>query len=567
MRGVQRSLPAWWLLGVPFGALMPQADAAELLLADNSQVLQTWQQATGAAQAPEIGKNAVGETVVTFQGGVLWDKYVNDVSQPSGLPGGTTMTPSRAGSFYKLQAQGDLRGTSPEGDVSYAQMALTNSDDRAAQSSPLLLNTLQFGRVGPGYQMAFGDVAPSFSTLGTSTSLRGALLQRQFSDRVVGAVTVGTLAESWAALANQDYRRQLLRDAYGAKLDYQVGPSGGVYLTTQGYSDRGGSLPNGVSAMLPASSHAHTLGFNYLRDSLSVQGEFGASRWQEEGRSAYSDNATILDAAWRMNDLGLRAGYHKLGAYYTSLAAAGGAGIQETYVGGDWRATDWAALNADLRHSRNEAALGTANGQRTDSLSTGANINFGSRLPGVGLSLQYATSDASLDAGGHSRNDNYGSTLYYAGGPWNAGLGYGYSKMRNDVAADSNGHTDSWSFNLGRSLADEAGSWNAGAQFAASFGKQELNSGKDSRDRTLVLSLYGQRAEWGSLTASVVDGLTTETTGGTNLHTRAYQFDASHPFGKKNFLKVYWRSTNSFSGDPGLGYRDRTIGLQAILMI
>jgi hypothetical protein len=567
MQEVRRSRPAWWLLGVPLGALPVPAAAAELLLADNSQVLQTWQEATGAAQPPEIGKNADGETVVTFQGGVLWDKYVNDVSEPSGLPGNTTMTPSRSGSFYKLQAQGDLRGTSPEGDITYAQVAMTSSDDRAAQGSPLLVNTFQFGRVGPGYQLAFGDVSPNFSSLGTSTSLRGALLQRQFSDHVVGALTVGTLAESWAALSNKIYRTQLLRDAYGAKLDYQMGESGGLYLTTQGYSDRDGSLPNGVSAMLPASSHAHTLGFNYLRDNLSVQGEFGASRWQEEGRQAYSDNATILDATWGLSDFGLRAGYHKLGAYYTSLAAAGGAGIEETYVGGDWRAADWASFNADLRRSRNDAAAGSTNGQRTDSLTTGANINFGDRLPGLGLSLQYATSNASLDVGGHTKNDNYGGTLYYAGGAWNGGLGYGYSKMRNDASADSNGHTSSWSVNLGRSFAGEAGSWSAGSQFAASVGKQELDSGKSSRDRTLVFSVYGQSTDWGSLTASVIDGLMTETTGGADLRTRSYQFDASHPFGKKNTVKAYWRSTSSFSGDPGLGYRERTVGLQVILMI
>jgi hypothetical protein len=233
--------PPFALLPIAFLLATPAA-AEKILLADNREVLSNWQQSAGTPQTAELVKQDDGSTRIEWKGGITLDKYNNRAT------GGTLLNPALNGSFYKAQVQGDLSATAPDGNVTYLQVSGTHSDDRALQRYPLLLQSAQMGWAGDGYQVALGDVAPDFSTLGTSLGIRGVLAQKQFGQSVVSA-SVGTLTPTWNSLADTAKRTQFLRNVAAAKIDMLVGSATRAFVSFQGYADDPATLDSGVSAL------------------------------------------------------------------------------------------------------------------------------------------------------------------------------------------------------------------------------------------------------------------------------------------------------------------------------
>jgi hypothetical protein len=557
-----------WLLAL--AASCSTAAAADLsnpfILADNSEVLQTWQEKAAGGQAPDLVRQADGGTTIEWHGGVTLDKYVNSSS------GGNLLTPTRSGNYYKAVVQSDLRGTSAEGDLSYMQLSITNTDDRSVLSShPTQINSLLIGRAGKDYQVTLGDVVASYSQLGTNVGLRGVGGLKMFGQSMLSA-SAGVLAQSWESLANTVQRTQFLRNVYAAKAETQLNDAWRGYVTTQGYSDDKGSLGQGVSLLAPASARATTAGFAYQQGELGVQGEAGVSRWQEEGRQEHKDSALIVDANWRVQSVGLRAGHHKIGRYYSSLSGMAAPGIKETYVAGDWSAAPWVTLTADARHSVNEGALNTVNAQKTDALMVGALINFGADWPGWGLMLNHSQSKGkSGNKSASSKNEGNGVSLFYYGEAWSGSLGYTEQKVSSDAAPGANAKTTGWFGTVGRNWSDGSGvaggGWTVSTNLTASLQEQHLNAGGSTRSTVLGLGISAQRAGWGSLNASLSDGTTTQTTGGADLHLRNYQVDAVYPFKGQNSLRFYIRNNQNGGGGVTTNYSDRTVGLQLVVYL
>lgn len=544
--------------------------AGRILLADNSQVLQGWQQAQGGA-APQLVEQAGGGTTIQWQGGISLDVYRND---SSGGSGSSTTTPLRDGNFYKLQAQGDLRETDPAGAVSYLQFSASHTDDRGVISHAPggQLNSLQMGRAGEGYLVALGDVAANFSSLGTNIGLRGIMGQRLIGQTLLSA-TAGIQSESWEALADVIDRTTYLRRVYAAKVETPLAEGGKLYATVQGYDDDAGSLSSGGTTLAPATSRSVTAGFAYQAGRFNVQGEAGASRWQEDGQGKKNDRAVIVDAGWTFESASLRAGYHDIGKHYASLSAQGGNGIREAYLNGNWAAANWLNLNADLRHSENDLAAtppptipptpATANAAENDALAVTAAITFGPEHPAWSLLLSHTLSDGENGDGSGNRNQGYGATVSYGGQNWNSSLAYNLTEVENGGAAASNGETGAWVWSLGRSWIGEA--WSLGLNFAASLQEQELDTGNGPRTTTWQLGLTGQYTGWGSLTASYLHG-DTEQSGSGTLEQRGWQLEASHPFKGQNAVKFYYRD-NQVTGStatPSADYNEQTVGLQLV---
>lgn len=554
-------------------AQAPSARGANILLADNSQVLQAWQQ--GGGQAPELVQEADGGTTIQWTGGVSLDVYRNDVT------GGNQSTPLHDGEFYKLTAQGDVRAAQTSGDMRFLQFSVSHTDDRAALSHApgSQINMLHMGSTGTGYHLALGDVTAGFSTLGANVGLRGLLVQKQFGQSVLSA-TAGALTESWEALGRTVDRTRYLRNVYGGKLETPMWDNGRVYLTLQGYEDADGGMASNAQSLALASGRSATAGFAYQRELFSLTGEAGMSRWSEEGRAGEDDRAFIVDASWAFQNAGLRAGHHDIGEYYASLAAQGGNGVKETYLNGNWMARDWLNLSADLRHSENALAgltvqgvppaNPTSNATETDAVNLSAAITFGPDYPGWNVLLNHTRSNGKNGNGDANENRNYGTTLAYAGQVWNGSVSYLHGRVENATAPASDADTDTVQVNLGRNWTDtaapEAPAWTFGVNLGLTLQDQSLDAGGGPETSTWQISLTGQHLAWGTLTASYVDSTTSGQPGGGDIAQRSWQLDAVHPLKGQNSVKLYLRNTERSGTTAGADYEEDVLGVQLVLV-
>jgi len=557
-------------LAAVFSAGSGVAAAGQVVLADNSQVLQRWQQSSGSSTAPQLVEQSDGGTTIQWQGGVTFDAYNNSST------GTNLTTPMKGGDFYKVVAQGDLRSTDKSGAVSYLQFSASHTNDQSviSHASGGQINTLQMGRVGEGYLLALGDVSASYSSLGANTSLRGLSVQRLVGTAMLSA-TAGVVSESWESLANVVDRTTYLRQVLAAKVESPMTESTKVYATVQGYEDDKGSLPSGVSALAPASGRSATMGFAYQEGAFGLQGEAGASRWQEEGQDSKNGLAIIVDATWSLDKGSLRAGYHNIGKYYSSLSSQGGNGVKEAYVNGNWTAADWLNLNADVRHSENDLAATppqttpptppTVNAAKTNAVALTELVTFGPDHPAWNLILSQSLSAGKNGDGSTNKNQNLGATVAYAGQSWNGSFGFNQAKIKNDGATSTNGHTNVWTLALGRMWMSET--WNMGLNFTGNVQDQKLDTGPGPRTISGQIGLSSQRTGWGTLTASYLRGITKQS-GTSSLKQRGWQVDASHPFKDNNAVKLYYRdqSVSGSSATPSADYGERTVGMQLVYM-
>lgn len=543
-------------------------------LADNATVLAQFSQASGAP-APQLSPAEEGATKLEWHGGATLDLYSRSAS------GGATLTPYSGGHFHRVGLQSDLRSTAREGDVSWMQFALTQSDD---PSVVLLgnsqINTLSAGRAGQGYRLAFGDVAVNHSSLGANMPLRGMLAQRYFGQTLVSA-SAGVIAESWEALADQGRRRMFLKNAYALKAETPLGESTRGHVTVQGYREDGDSVSPAALALVPTTGHSTTAGLNWSEGRFFLQAEGGLSRFGEKGLSGHRDRAFIADGGWQGDKLGLRLGHHDLGRYYASLSGLAGAGIRETYANASWQATAWMSLTGDVRRSENRMAAPpvppppptipptpvtpyTPFVGKTDAASLRAQLVFAD-VPGLGLGLNVGESHGRSSAGGSNRNAHQGANLSYVRPAWNAALGYQNSKLSSSIAGGADGRTGTWSAVYGRNWSDATevapASWMINATVTGSFQRQHLESGATSTMDTYNLIVSGERSGLGRLSAIVGTGRGHDATGG-DLRQHWYQLDAGRALGERGGIRLYVRGMRSFQDRAAIAYRDKTAGVQ-----
>jgi hypothetical protein len=538
------------------------ATAETTRLADNTEVLTDWQQRAGGGQRAELVAQDDGGTHIEWKGGITLDQYNNRAS------GGTLLNPALNGNFYKLQLQGDLRGISSGGNLSYFQFSALQSNDRAIQRDPMLLQSAQVGWAGEGYQVALGDVAPDFSPLGTSLGLRGVLAQKQIGQSLI-SVSAGTLVPSWNSLVEPTQRTEYLRNVAAAKFDLPLGSATRAFASLQSYADDPASLDSGLSALAPASGRTGTVGFSHQQGQLTVTGEAGLSQWSETGQAGQRDNAYMLDLNYAGQGYSLRGGHHKLGVYYTSLSAQAAPGIVETYLNGNWQAKSWLTLQGDLRRSKNSVGGGTlVNAINTDSASFSESLTFGDGRPGLSLLLNQSLSVGKNANASTNRNSGYGAALNYTQPVWNTALGYTLRAVENQASPSTSGQIDTWTWLLGRAFSDNLNdpTWRADLQLTLGLQNQTLDSGSSTRTLQYGFGVAASQLGWGTLNASVTLGTVKPTGGGADLRNYDYQLEATHPFKNGNNFKVYLRESRLFSGDPSLSNSTRTFGAQLALV-
>lgn len=535
-------------------------------LAPNDQVIQSWQQSNMGGSSPALKREEDGSTRLEWKIGGTLDVYTNNVQSA----GGFVNSPLGTGTFFRNSFSSDLRAVRRDNVVDYFQLGMTQSEDRSVLSQGRYqVNNMQLGRAGEGYMVALGDIAPNFSSLSSSLGARGLYGQRRFDDVTVYGFT-GIVAESWETLDNHVPRNQYLKDVHGVKLEKAFGPALSAYVTSQAFSEREPSGKLAQPLFMPrGKSQSMSGGFQYQQDQFTITGETAGSQFEDGGNADRSGGAGILDASWRGESVGLRAGYHDITNGFTSLSLAAQAGVREAYTGVDWTAASWLTLSTDLRRSRS-TTLPTVWVESThidtDSAALRATINFGADHPGWALGLQQAVANSVNSAGQAARNRDFSSTLNYSTPAWNAGVGFGRGKVVSEVYPAGDSLNDNWSFNIGRTFSDaqtdRPQTWSFSTSFSATAQTQRLIAGGQTANTNYTVSLTGQRAGWGTFSFILMDGATTQPMGGPNLRLRGLQFEAVYPLQGQSSVKFYVRNTHRNIDDPVLSSREDIAGVQ-----
>jgi hypothetical protein len=603
-------------------ALSPLCAAAQVVaptnvdLADpaNQQVLRSWQQQTGqgipfgiALIDPATGKPVANAAATEFHGQLELGGYTNRVSVPSG---NAALGSTRSGGFGKIVFQGDVRSTSAEQDITYAQGTFTSTDDRGVQPRyASQINNLQVGRSGPGYQIALGDVAANFSGLSTNQGLRGALLAKD-----IGALTAtayaGVVADSWEALSSRDTRdgqparTRNLRDVAGLKADYKITQQGAdqlsAYATLQHYRDQSGTastlpptvpLPLGtvIAPLTTLQGTIASLGGKYMQGNLQLSAELASSRSEDQNATttstndSASDNAFVIDALYKLGSVSLRAGHHDLGANFASLAQTNARGVRETYAGAEWQISPQLLWGIDARTANTRApTLGALTGltgtvpaseSTLDSLSNRVSYSL-QDTPGLAFSLSDTRSQGRDALGNDNRIDTTQLGVSFANPAWSANLslGIGHARSAANSAFDSNSHN--WQIFVGRNWASapnasagnsaSSDSWTLGLQ--GTLGQQTqklLSQGTRSQGSNIGLNLQAVHTQLGTFSAGWQLQTTTQPLlGAPHLTSRSVQLDWSRDFGAHWNAKAYARDSRRNQGDALLEYNERTVGVQ-----
>ncbi len=547
----------------------PSQEAADQAARANAQVLQSWQQQTGQAASVDPQGN------IEFHGGLTVDAYSNGVKSPSGNP---ALTPLRENDFGKLIFQGDVRSQTPQQDVTYLQGVLTATNDRSVISRYAnQINSFQTGRAGAGYQLAFGDVVANYSTLSSNLGLRGLLAAKQFGAFTVTGVA-GTVAESWEALLNRPAndgltpRTRYLRDVMGVKAEYAFSQQLAAFATLQSYSDRLGSatLPMGTPAL---EGVVLSTGLKYTQDSLQLSTEIASANTEDKNTLAdRRGNAFVVDGTYRFTQagVGLRFGYHDLGARFASLAQSVAPGIQEWYAGADWAITPQLTWGLDLRDATTRmmaTAFSPASENELQTISNRLSYSVQS-ITGLMLSLS-DTRNKGKDALGHANSNdttqlgvNYGSQLWSGG----LSLGIGHSRSPANPLGDSD--SNQWQLNLGRNWSDASlekqASWTVSLQ--GSLGQQiqkQITVGTQSKNTTYGLNLTASSTALGQLLLGMQRQQTLQPTpGAPRLATTSVNLDWTKAFTQQWQLKGYAKINLRNRGDIALQVDERIIGVQ-----
>ena len=475
------------------------------------------------------------------------------------------------GTFGKSVLNSDLRRISQSGEVSHFQFGLTNSNDRSVLSMyPRQINNLQIGHAGPGFLVAFGDVAPSYSSLSSMLGVRGGSGQYQLGKLTVNGYS-GVVAESWEALEGEVLRNQFLRNVNGAKLEYAVDQTLKVYATGQSGVDKTGSISNPLVAVYskPSYVRSHSAGFQYANPDWQLGGETAESHFEQESAASRAGRASLIDGTWRKGKVSMRAGYHEIDPKFVSLSAMVAAGITESYLGGDWTADDWITLSGDLRNTEN-ATLASSTSASTitqiDSSAIRANINFGQKYPGWGLTLQSTDSVTNMQ-GSLSRLRQDALNLSYASQFGNLNFGYSLGMSSSKASPSSDANTDNWNLGIGRNFSNAVGtsppSWTLGVNLNAALQQQHpLAGGVGSRNASFALAFSGQRVGWGQFSLSIGNSMLSANSQTAALKQRELQFEASHPFSPTSAVKMYIRNSQRNVGNPTIGAIEHVAGIQ-----
>jgi hypothetical protein len=534
----------------------------------NDSALDTWSDATGA-DAPTLITTEHGTTQLVWTGAASLDLYARDAT------GGELLTPFASGAFYALGVQGDWRGEPQEGERSWAQITTTLSNDPALLPGTAQLASFQAGHATRDWRLTVGDVSVLHSNLGTSTSLRGWNM-RQRSEAGSLSVAAGVISPSWESLADPAQRTQPLRNAVAFRVGKPLTANAVAFGTLQAFDD---SSPVGsdvavsdAAVPLPASGHSATLGLNLRRGRFTLQTEVGASRLKEQDATYEPGAAMLIDAAWHLPAILLRAGHRDFSSDFATLSTTALPGLRETYGNAAWSITPTTTVSLDLRDmlDRNAGeippppgdplAIPTTQPARTRAVTLQA-TTAPARLPGASLTLAASRSLGVNPDGGRNNLHSMSASAAYTRAQWNATLGYQLSRAETGPMPATNSTLHGVSAALAREHANLLPGWHLSTLLRTQLQQQDIEGGAGSRLAGIELRLQLRNEPWGSvaLTGSLAHG---RDSSGAKLQQHALRIDAERPLDKRAALRVYAAHNDNFPDMPQIAYSETVAGAQ-----
>jgi hypothetical protein len=543
----------------------------------NQAALQLWAQSVGA-EPPAVVKQPDGTTRLTWQLQTTTDAYGNNVNT-AGNP--TVNSPLQTGDRHKTALAFGLKAEG-EGGATFMQSAVLASNDRAVLSKyNNQVTTFQVGRQTGTYQALAGDVAANYSPLSSNLGLRGVMGQVKI-DRLSFAAHMGTVAESWEAIANRDplnnlpARPSFLRDVFGVKLDYEAIPGLRFFATTQGFNDRPGSVStaNGIApAIKAAETTSSTVGAIWQLGDLQLTAETGTSKFGLQDENKRDGDGTVLAATLRKGAWQWRAGYNDISPTFVSLAAAAAPGVNEGYVGFDWQTTPTITLGLELRTGSNRTAeteITPSTKSPFDAVGVRAAINLNDVMQGLSAQMQDMRSRNETPFGQTRKQGttNLGVNLSRQG--WNTMMGFSRTDVKDAANPAGDSVTNALQLGAARQWMGNpnmgGAAWSASLAANVNVQRQRISlSGQETESRNLGLNFVWQHPEWGTVNLGAQGGSMSQPMGGPDLKQYAYQADATYPLTKTAALKAYWRRTERNSGSESLKTVERLGGANFVL--
>ena len=533
-------------------------------------------QSQSSPQQSGRAATALGQpaTLSAIPAGALWNAVVVVDGYHGTASGGFINTPYERGTHHSVSAQFDWSAPAVGGST-FATGAWTQSDDRASlEQRNTLIRSIQGGALGERYSLVVGDIQPVYSVLGTASGLRGLMGQRVL-DTVVVSAAVGTVAPSWETLTHAAPRTQYLRDAAAFKLESWFTPTLSGFVTIQGYADRKSSFDDPTGDAATGRVQTGTAGFNF-RDTASgslrrLTGEFARSRFTPDRGNISTGNGVVLDGQLQWVAGGLRAGYHKVDANYTSLSVQAPAGVEDAYLGGDWRPFSWGSMSADLRHSKDAFstyvnAMPVIAVRTTDAYIVSANASLASWLRGVGVQAQRYAATLRTPALSEARQSNDSIGLTFNTLPWTAALTYNRLHNADRFAPQGDATTTNWNAHastlFGASPGSGAGGVSGNVNISICLSRQAPATAPENLSRMAAVGVSLQNSDRWSLNASFSQTQTEQAQTGLRFTQRNAFADVARQFTPTLSAKLYARLDRSDANSLPLAHKAAQIGIQ-----
>ncbi len=566
----------------------------------DQQVLQQFAQAT-ALPAPQITQSADGNTQLTWNTTLDLSAYRNTQS------GGATLNPNAGGGFYKFQFGTDYKLVT-EGDVTrWAQVQLTQSDDRSVQRFSFFTNKVLLGYSQPGVTVNVGDLALSHSQLSANLPIRGASAQKFLGPLVITGAG-GVFAEDWRSAFDRRVRTAYPRESYAMKIGSSPTAFDStapflkgleIYGTVQRFRDLATTQEQSqllTTAAAGARGVSATVGASFKRDTVSLGAEFARSRFERSDIGQDRDQAFVSEFSWQGDPLALRFGHQNIGADFATLATLS-PGTRETFGNAVWKALPTLSITFDARQSRYTPSARTAliappepNKPPPDPFAppnptpavvklTGATESKSGSLTGnwtptepTGLNVTTTVGRATtrqVDSGDHTRNDNASTTVNYSRDGWNATVNLTAQRNESIGAAPSTAKTDGTTLTLGKTFNDDSSQRSINTMLSymkqwqvngATAVQPEARGWNDRWSLTLGMNWINK----GTFNATAFYGHMKDPVSGAVGKQQGVQGELVWQFNPKWSFKLFGRDNRNWQTLAAQAYIDRSIGVAVV---
>ncbi|MBL8310183.1 MAG: hypothetical protein JNL19_07165 [Burkholderiales bacterium] len=566
----------------------------------DQQVLQQFAQAT-AMPAPQISQGADGNTQLTWNTTLDLSVYRNTQS------GGAMLNPNAGGGFYKFQFGTDYKLVT-EGDVTrWAQVQLTQSDDRTVQRFSFFTNKVLLGYSQPGVTVNVGDLALSHSQLSANLPIRGASAQKFLGPLVITGAG-GVFGEDWRSVFDRRVRTAYPRESYAMKVgssptafDTAAPLLKGleIYATVQRFRDlttTQDQSPLLTTSAAGAQGASATVGASFKRDSVSVAAEFARSRFERSDIGRDRDQAFVSEFSWQGDPVALRFGHQNIGADFATLATLS-PGTRESFGNAVWKALPTLSFTLDGRQSRyvpssrtaliapaeppkptpdpfappNPTPTAVKLSGMTASESGSLTANWTPTEP-AGFSITATAGRATtrqLDSDSRTRNDNASATVNYSRDGWTATANVTAQRNQSLGSSPGTASTDAATMTLGKTFSDDSNQRSLNTMLAymkqwqvngATATQSEARGWNDRWTLTLGLNLTGK----GSFNGTAFYGHMKDPVSGAVGKQQGVQAELVWQMNPKWSFKLFGRDNRNWQTLAAQAYSDRSIGVAVV---